>query len=133
VPPETYGDRLRRLRLERGLSMRDVASPGASPAYICRLEMGQRTASVHATRLIAAKLGVPWQHLETGESYATVIVDGHALDVPEAVADELHYLRAALGRAHDLLDAEHGHSPTTWADRQEERGVVEPVPIADRD
>ena len=105
--PETYGERLRRLRTERGLTMRDIAGPGISGAYISRLEHGQRTASVHATRLIAAKLEVPWQHLETGETFVPVVVAGESHDVPEPVAEEMTRLREALGCAVEDLERRH--------------------------
>ena len=38
TPKETVGQRLRRLRLERGLSQRQLAAPGVSYAYISRIE-----------------------------------------------------------------------------------------------
>ena len=63
---ESIGVRLRRLRLERGLSQRDIASPGVSFTYISRIESGQRQPSVKALRMIAAKLGVSAEFLETG-------------------------------------------------------------------
>ena len=63
---ETLGQRLRRLRKERGLSQRDLASPGISYAYISRIEAGARTPSVKALRKIAGKLGVTVEHLEVG-------------------------------------------------------------------
>src|SRR6478672_4668616 len=64
--PETVGERLRRLRLERGLSQRDLSSPGVSYAYISRIEAGARRPSVKALRTLAAKLGVTAEYLETG-------------------------------------------------------------------
>src|SRR5258707_13893209 len=64
--PETIGARLRRLRLERGLSQRDLAAPGVSYAYISRIEAGARQPSVKALRKLAPKLGVFSEYLETG-------------------------------------------------------------------
>src|SRR6266700_4645778 len=64
---ETIGQRLKRLRLERGLSQRDLSSPGVSYAYISRIEAGARTPSVKALRMLAAKLGVSVEYLETGQ------------------------------------------------------------------
>jgi transcriptional regulator with XRE-family HTH domain len=93
---ETYGDRLRRLRAERGLTLRQLSCPGVTAAYLSRLERGERTASVHATRLIADKLGVAWQHLETGDPYSEVVIDGASYDVPAPVADAFAELRRAL-------------------------------------
>jgi transcriptional regulator with XRE-family HTH domain len=63
---ETVGQRLRRLRLERGLSQRDLSSPGVSYAYISRIEAGARRPSVKALRMLARKLGVSAEYLETG-------------------------------------------------------------------
>jgi tetratricopeptide (TPR) repeat protein len=64
--PETIGQRLRRLRVERGLSQRELSAPGVSYAYISRIEAGARRPSVKALRLLARKLGVSAEYLETG-------------------------------------------------------------------
>lgn len=63
---ETIGRRLRRLRHERGLSQRELAGPGVSYAYISRIEAGARRPSVKALRMLARKLGVSADYLETG-------------------------------------------------------------------
>src|SRR5437868_3356974 len=63
---ETIGRRLRRLRLERGLSQRELSSPGVSYAYISRIEAGTRQPSVKALRMLARKLNVSVEYLETG-------------------------------------------------------------------
>ena len=66
VQHETIGVRLKRLRLEHGLSQRELAAPGVSYAYISRIEAGTRQPSVKALRRLAAKLGVSASYLETG-------------------------------------------------------------------
>ena len=63
---ETIGQRLKRLRLERGLSQRELSAPGVSYAYISRIEAGTRQPSVKALRRLAAKLRVSADYLETG-------------------------------------------------------------------
>ena len=63
---ETIGERLKRLRLERGLSQRELAAPGVSYAYISRIEAGTRQPSVKALRKLAAKLAVTADYLESG-------------------------------------------------------------------
>jgi tetratricopeptide (TPR) repeat protein len=63
---EPIGARLKRLRLERGLSQRELSGPGVSYAYISRIEAGARTPSVKALRMLARKLGVTVEYLETG-------------------------------------------------------------------
>jgi transcriptional regulator with XRE-family HTH domain len=63
---EGVGERLKRLRLQRGFSQRDLSSPGVSYAYISRIEASARTPSVKALRKLAQKLGVSVEYLETG-------------------------------------------------------------------
>jgi transcriptional regulator with XRE-family HTH domain len=64
---ETVGQRLARLRNERGLSQKEIAGPDVGHAYISRIEDGQRTPSLlRALRVLAGKLGVTLEHLETG-------------------------------------------------------------------
>jgi len=69
VQHEPIGARLKRLRLERGLSQRDLAAPGVSYAYISRIEAGTRQPSVKALRRLAGKLGVSASYLETGSEF----------------------------------------------------------------
>jgi transcriptional regulator with XRE-family HTH domain len=63
---ETIGERLKRLRLERGFSQRELAAPGVSYAYISRIEAGSRQPSVKALRRLAVKLNVSADYLERG-------------------------------------------------------------------
>ena len=70
--PEPIGVRLRRLRVERGLSQRELAGPGVSYAYISRIEAGTRRPSVKALRTLARKLGVSPEYLETGSELRDV-------------------------------------------------------------
>ena len=71
-PKEGVGARLKRLRLERGFSQRDLSSPGVSYAYISRIEAGARTPSVKALRKLSQKLGVSVEYLETGRDIREV-------------------------------------------------------------
>src|SRR5947207_10022658 len=66
VAGETIGQRLKRLRLDRHMSQRELAAPGVSYAYISRIEASTRQPSVKALRKLAAKLGVSAGYLETG-------------------------------------------------------------------
>jgi transcriptional regulator with XRE-family HTH domain len=93
---ENIGQRLYRLRIERGLSQRDLSSSGISYAYISRIEAGARTPSVKALRKVAGKLGVTVEHLETGQP--TSIEQGIAdagLEFGSLTAKELRTVRAA--------------------------------------
>jgi len=63
----TVAQRIRKRRLELGLSQRAAACEGVSAAHICRLEKGERRPSGKALRALAAKLDVSVHWLETGE------------------------------------------------------------------
>jgi tetratricopeptide (TPR) repeat protein len=69
---EGVGARLKRLRLQKGFSQRDLSSPGVSYAYISRIEAGARTPSVKALRKLSQKLGVSVEYLETGRDIREV-------------------------------------------------------------
>jgi tetratricopeptide (TPR) repeat protein len=68
--PSAVGSRLREAREHAGLSQRQLAFEGCSPAYISRLEAGQRVPSLQLLRKIAARLGVDETYLATGEHVA---------------------------------------------------------------
>jgi transcriptional regulator with XRE-family HTH domain len=80
--PEGVGARLKRLRLQRGYSQRDLSSPGVSYAYISRIEAGARTPSVKALRKLSQKLGVSVEYLETGRDIREV--DDRELRIADA-------------------------------------------------
>jgi transcriptional regulator with XRE-family HTH domain len=62
------GARIKALRLERGLSQRDLAAPGLSYAYISRIEAGARTPSLSAVIELADRLETSALYLATGRS-----------------------------------------------------------------
>jgi transcriptional regulator with XRE-family HTH domain len=97
--PETIGERLRRLREERGLTQRDLVAPGVSAQYVSKLERGQRNASVKALRQLAKNLGVSWQYLENGHDLADSEVRDFKLDDAELalrLGDEPSAVEATL-------------------------------------
>lgn len=63
---ESIGQRIRRLRREQGLAQQDLAAPGITATYVSRIESGQRRPSKKALRLLAGRLGVTPEYLETG-------------------------------------------------------------------
>jgi len=65
---ETIGARLRRLRQERGLSQRELASPGVSYAYISRIESDSRQPSLTALIALADQLECTALWLLTGDA-----------------------------------------------------------------
>jgi transcriptional regulator with XRE-family HTH domain/Flp pilus assembly protein TadD len=86
---ESIGARVRRLRLARGFSQRQLAARGVSAAYISRIESSQRTPSVPAIRVLARRLGVTPEYLESGVD----IAPGEALELRLTDAE----LRLRLG------------------------------------
>ena len=64
---KAIGKRLRATREAKGLSQRQLSTEGVSPAYISRIEAGDRHPSLNALRLMADRLGVSVEYLETGE------------------------------------------------------------------
>jgi transcriptional regulator with XRE-family HTH domain len=97
---ESVGARLRRLRLERGLSQRELSAPGVSYAYISRIEADARLPSVKALRQLAARLGVTVEHLETGKPTALELgVADAGLDFGSLTPKELSTLEAAADAA----------------------------------
>lgn len=64
--PSEVGRRLKQARERAGLSQRRLAFPGCSPAYISRLEAGQRTPSLQLLRELGRRLGVSEDYLATG-------------------------------------------------------------------
>ncbi|SHH09996.1 helix-turn-helix domain-containing protein [Streptoalloteichus hindustanus] len=57
-PAAGFGERLRALRLRRGLAQKDLAGPGVSTSYVSRLESGERAPSPQVVAHLAATLGV---------------------------------------------------------------------------
>jgi transcriptional regulator with XRE-family HTH domain len=115
---ETIGERLRRLRLERGMSQRELAVPGVSYAYISRIEAGTRQPSVKALRKLAAKLQITTEYLENGrdldesEARELRLADAELAlrlaPTPAAEADLRSLLEAALA-ARDATHAARAH------------------------
>ena len=68
--PAAVGERLRTARERAGLTQRDLAFPGCSPAYISRIESGDRIPSLQLLRELGRRLGVSEDFLATGENRA---------------------------------------------------------------
>lgn len=65
--PIAVGQRLKETRERAGLSQRQLASRGCSPAYISRVEAGQRIPSLRVIGELASRLGVSEAWLATGQ------------------------------------------------------------------
>ncbi len=64
--PQAVGIRLRTAREAAGLSQRQLAFPGCSPAYISRIESGDRIPSLQLLRELGHRVGVSEDFLATG-------------------------------------------------------------------
>jgi tetratricopeptide (TPR) repeat protein len=68
--PVAAGRRLKEARDRAGLSQRGLAFAGCSPAYISRIEAGDRVASPQVLRELARRLGVSDEYLARGVEVA---------------------------------------------------------------
>ncbi|MBT3152676.1 helix-turn-helix transcriptional regulator [Streptomyces sp. CHD11] len=62
----TIGRRVQRLRVQRGMTQKQLAEPVYTPAYISTLEAGRVRPSDDALRHLADRLGVEFDELATG-------------------------------------------------------------------
>ncbi|MFB6848139.1 tetratricopeptide repeat protein [Streptomyces sp. NPDC056373] len=109
--PGTIGRRVQRLRVERGLTQRQLAEPVYTPAYISTLESGRVRPSDDALRHLAERLGVAFDELAGGRSAR--LVTGLRLRLTEAqrtLADG--EAEAAAGQYAELLTEAEAHGLT---------------------
>ncbi|MGW2035986.1 helix-turn-helix domain-containing protein [Streptomyces sp. NPDC001811] len=92
-----FGRRLKRLRLERGLSQAGLVGDGMSTGYLSRLESGERRPTERATAYLAERLGVDASALTAPSPQRSLTRELAAvLSAPSGTYD-----LAALGRAVD--------------------------------
>src|SRR5215469_1272024 len=88
----TLGQRLRALRIERGLSQADLAGDLVSPSYVSLIESGRRSPEHEVLEGLARRLGCSVLYLETGVA-------------PEEVNEQRLRLQfAAIAQANGELD-----------------------------
>ncbi|WP_405616534.1 tetratricopeptide repeat protein [Streptomyces sp. NBC_00076] len=71
--PVTIGRRVQLLRVERGLTQKQLAEPAYTPAYISTLEAGRVRPSDDALRHLSDRLDVGFEELATGRPARLVI------------------------------------------------------------
>ncbi|MEW2513906.1 helix-turn-helix domain-containing protein [Streptomyces sp. NPDC046870] len=99
-----FGRRLKRLRLERGLSQAGLVGDGMSTGYLSRLESGERRPTERATAYLAQRLGVDASALIGPAHQRSLTCELAAvLSAPSGTYDI-----AALGRA---VDEDAGDDP----------------------
>jgi tetratricopeptide (TPR) repeat protein len=74
--PKAVGTRLKAAREQAGLSQRQLAFSGCSPAYISRIEAGDRIPSLQLLRELGRRLGVSEDYLATGSEIGDGRRDG---------------------------------------------------------
>jgi transcriptional regulator with XRE-family HTH domain len=65
---ESLGDRVRKLRMERGMSLAKVAGGDFSRAFLNQVELNKSRPSVRVLRVIADRLGAPVDYLLDGST-----------------------------------------------------------------
>jgi transcriptional regulator with XRE-family HTH domain len=104
--PRAVGERLRKARESAGLSQRQLAFPGCSPAYISRIEAGDRIPSLQLLRELGRRLGVTEDYLATGE--AVQLRQFSLLEAEIALRlDDLDRARELYTEAHDRAATPH--------------------------
>src|SRR3990170_7076372 len=91
--PAAVGRRLKEARERTGLSQRALSFSGCSPAYISRIEAGERIPSLQLLRELGRRLGVTEDYLATGaaaSALSTTLLDAEIalrLDDVESAQD----------------------------------------------
>jgi tetratricopeptide (TPR) repeat protein len=96
--PRAVGIRLKRARDEAGLSQRQLSFSGCSPAYISRIEAGDRIPSLQLLRELGKRLGVSEDYLATG-----VEARGQTTSLEAELALRFDDLELAEGLYEELL------------------------------
>lgn len=101
--PAAVGRRLREARERAGLSQRQLSFDGCSPAYISRIEAGERIPSLQLLREMGRRLGVSEDWLATGLDRDVLAEDRTLLDAE--IALRFGELETAEGLYSQALDA----------------------------
>jgi transcriptional regulator with XRE-family HTH domain len=115
--PRAVGERLKAARLAANLSQRQLAFSGCSPAYISRIEAGDRIPSLQLLRELGRRLGVSEDYLATGEEsrfqHLSVLEAEIALRLDDQATAEQLYTealeRAATPRERSVAEEGLGH------------------------
>jgi transcriptional regulator with XRE-family HTH domain len=92
---ETLGERIRRLRQQRGLSLAKVSGEDFSRAFLNQVEMGRSQPSTRVLRVIAGRLGTEVDYL----------LEGRAPNLDRELALERARILVARGQARRALSA----------------------------
>jgi tetratricopeptide (TPR) repeat protein len=101
--PVQVGRRLREARERAGLSQRQLSFDGCSPAYISRIEAGERIPSLQLLREMGRRLGVSEDWLATGLDRDLLAEDRKLLDAE--IALRFNEFETAESLYSEVLDA----------------------------
>ena len=120
--PQTVGARIRRLRLERGLTQEQLGEPLLTESFISMVETGKRQPSLGALEHIAGRLGTDVEHLQTGRPVGAQVELEIALQEARRKADDgdVDAARRVVRRA--LAETKAGQFPRTRARALELKG-----------
>jgi tetratricopeptide (TPR) repeat protein len=102
--PIAVGQRLKEARERAGLSQRQLSYEGCSPAYVSRVEAGNRIPSLRVIAELAARLGVSDSWLATGKENraATLLRDAEIALRLDDVDEARRLYSGALDEAQDV-------------------------------
>ena len=101
-PQARVGARIRKLRLQKGLSQREVAEPELTAAYLSLIESGSRAPSESVIRHIAQRLGVEPDEILLGRPSGLDLNLELALQEARAAAHRGE-VEASMSQAEDVL------------------------------
>lgn len=103
--PDGLGQRIRKLRHERGMSLAKVARDDFSRAFLNQIEMGRARPSIRVLRVIADRLQAPVEYL----------LEGGLPTTDREIAAERGRIAAVLGRWREaLMTLEPAVDSTEW-------------------
>lgn len=106
--PAEIGRRVQRMRIELGMTQRQLAQPSYTPAYVSTLESGKVRPSETALRFLAVRLGTSYEELSTGRpaGLATelrlALTDAQQLLASGAAGEAAVHYRRLLAEAEEL-------------------------------
>jgi tetratricopeptide (TPR) repeat protein len=109
--PQAVGERLKAARQRAGISQRQLSFPGCSPAYISRIESGDRIPSLQLLRELGRRLNVTEDFLATGTETpferGSALLDAEVLlRLNDLEAAEEQYTAALKNAANEVVRAE---------------------------
>jgi transcriptional regulator with XRE-family HTH domain len=115
-PRETLGQRIRRLRQDRGMSLAKVSGGDFSRAFLNQVELGRSQPSTRVLRVIAGRLGTEVDYLLEGrlpgverelalEKARVLVARGHAKRALAALGSAVDSLEWPLGTEARLCQA----------------------------